>query len=199
MRMVMLPGLLLAGCQEAAETGAQKAQAQAAAVAQTFTPGEWETTSQLVAMDVPGVPAEVLKANIGQTNRFKSCMTEEMAKKPDANFFTNNSGTTSCKSERFDMSGGRLQAAMVCTDRTVPGQMRMTIDGRYTRDSYEVTSTMARSGAERSGRATPNRRRHCQCQTRDDGTFSSRSLHRTADQRTVRQSQFWCVGICPYE
>lgn len=145
MRMVMLTGLLLAGCQQAAETGEQKAQAQVAAVAQAFTPGEWETTSQLVAMDVPGVPPEVLKANLGQVNRFKSCMTAEMAKEPDANFFTNNSGTTSCKNERFDMSGGRLQAAMVCTDRNVPGQMRMTVDGRYTPDSYEATSTMERS------------------------------------------------------
>ena len=145
MRMMLLGGLLLAGCQQASETSANKAEAGQAAAAQAFTPGAWETTSQITAMDIPGMPEEMRKANVGQVNSFTSCMTPEMAKKPDANFFTNNSGTTSCKGERFDMSGGRLQAAMVCTDRNVPGEMRLTIDGTYTADTYQATSTMERS------------------------------------------------------
>jgi hypothetical protein len=145
MRMLLLTGLLLAGCQQAADKGENKAGKADAPAAQAFTPGAWETTSQITAMDIPGMPEEMSKANVGQVNRFTSCMTPEMAKKPDANFFTNNSGTTSCKGERFDMAGGRLQAAMVCTDRNVPGEMRLTIDGSYTADSYQATSTMQRS------------------------------------------------------
>lgn len=145
MRMMLLGGLLLAGCQQASETSASKAEAGQTAAAQAFTPGEWATTSEIVAMDILGMPEEMRKANVGQVNRFTSCMTPEMAKKPDANFFTNNTETTSCKGERFDMSGGRLQAAMVCTDRNVPGEMRLTIDGTYTADTYQATSTMQRS------------------------------------------------------
>jgi hypothetical protein len=145
MRMVLIGGLLLAGCQQASETSTNGAETPKAAAAQAFTPGEWATTSQIVEMDIPGMPEEMRKANVGQINRFTSCMTPEMARKPDANFFTNNSGTTSCKGERFDMAGGRLQAAMVCTDRAQPGEMRLTIVGTYTADSYQATSTMQRS------------------------------------------------------
>jgi hypothetical protein len=145
MRTMLLGGLLLAGCQQASDTSTNKAEMPRTAAAQAFTPGEWATTSQIIEMDIPGMPEEMRKANVGQVNSFTSCMTPEMARKPDANFFTNNAGTTDCKGKRFDMAGGQLKAAMVCTDRNTPGEMRLTIDGSYTADSYQATSVMQRS------------------------------------------------------
>ena len=121
--------------------------------------GEWAPSMDVseskdaftVKMEVPGMPPEIAKANIGQKNSFESCMTPEQAAKPPSDFFTNNNQTTNCTTESFAMAGGKLDATMICEDKNTPGKMRMTIKGDYQPTSYTATMTMVTDGAPNGG------------------------------------------------
>jgi hypothetical protein len=102
-------------------------------------------------MEVPGIPPEMAKANLGQKTSFEHCMTPEQAAKPPSDFFTNADKTTDCKGENFAMVGGKLNATMTCTDKNTPGKMVMTIVGDYQPASYTATMTMVRDGAPNGG------------------------------------------------
>ena len=153
--IMLLP---LAGCGDKPESGDQTvaagsggAPAPIAAEPIAFQPGKWKATSELIKMEVPGMPPEIAKANIGQKNSFESCMTPEQAAKPPSDFFTNNNQTTNCTTESFAMAGGKLDATMVCEDKNTPGKMRMTIKGDYQPTSYTATMTMVTDGAPNGG------------------------------------------------
>lgn len=148
--------LLLAGCGKAPEsvdkTAAVGVPAPAPVVAAPvrFQPGKWRQTSELVRMEVPGMPPELAKRNVGQKTSFDSCMTPEQAAKPPSKFFTN-ANDTSCTTKSFAMVGGRLDATMTCLNKHTPGEMTMTIKGDYQPASYTATMTMVTDGAPGGG------------------------------------------------
>jgi hypothetical protein len=151
--IMLLP---LAGCSDKPENGDKKAADSSAptpltAAPVTFQPGKWQATSELVSMEVPGMPPELAKANVGQKTSFESCMTAEQAAKPPSDFFTHNDATTSCTTQNFAMAGGKLDATMICEDRKTPGRMTMTLQGDYQPSSYTATMTMIRDGAPAGG------------------------------------------------
>jgi hypothetical protein len=153
--IMLLP---LAGCGDKPESGDQTAggdstaaPAPLAAKPITFDPGKWQATSELIKMEVPGMPPELAKANLGQKTTFEHCMTAEQAAKPPSDFFTNNNQTTNCTTEKFAMVGGKLDATMICEDRNTPGKMTMTIKGDYQPASYTATMTMVTDGAPNRG------------------------------------------------
>lgn len=151
---IILPFIILAGCGQKQETAtkAESGSASSAAAAPiTFQPGKWQATSELVSMEVPGMPPQIAKANVGQKTSFESCMTAEQAAKPPSDFFTHNDATTRCTTENFAMAGGKLDATMVCEDRKTPGKMTMTLKGDYRPTSYTATMTMVRDGAPAGG------------------------------------------------
>jgi hypothetical protein len=150
------PLLLLAACDKASDGGDKSAPsipapAPLAAQPVKFMPGKWQATSELMKMEVPGMPPEMAKANLGQKTSFEHCMTPEQAAKPPSDFFTNADKTTDCKGENFAMVGGKLNATMTCTDKNTPGKMVMTIKGDYQPTSYTATMTMVRDGAPNGG------------------------------------------------
>lgn len=153
--IMLLP---LAGCGDKPESGDQTAAAESggapaplAAKPNNFEPGKWQATSELIKMEVPGMPPELAKANLGQKTTFEHCMTAEQAAKPPSDFFTNNGPTTNCATESFEMAGGKLDATMICEDRNTPGKMTMTIKGDYQPTSYAATMTMVTDGAPNGG------------------------------------------------
>ncbi|MEP3226668.1 MAG: DUF3617 domain-containing protein [Parasphingorhabdus sp.] len=107
-------------------------------------PGEWENTVEIVDVKIEGLP-EGAPANFTDqmktTTVTKTCITEEQAKNPGAEFFAAQE-QTDCKVTKFDMSGGAIDSKMSCSNVGAPGEMNMAMNGQYGPSSYEMTMTM---------------------------------------------------------
>ena len=156
---VVIAGLV-AGCHSSPTVTANNASAaevadkvKAVAASGDFvSPGHWEGTATIEKMDMPGVPAamaERMRAQMAKGHSFASCLTEEEAKKPKADFF--GSGPE-CRYDHFTMGGGVIDAAMTCTEQGVP--RTMTMKGTYSADAYAMrvaSSTPETAGHPMSG------------------------------------------------
>ena len=126
-----------------------------AAADQAFVePGKWETKVGLLDVDIPGMPAQMaaqMKQSMAkmQENSFTSCLTEEEVKRPKEDFFAGSN--KDCRYDHFTMSGGKIDAALRCEGKPEGGAMNMTINGTYSRDSYEATMAMDVSGGREGG------------------------------------------------
>lgn len=111
----------------------------ASAAGGNLQPGEWEMKMEVVNVKVEGLPegvADQMKSQGGGINR--TCMTPEEARAPKGDIFTGeNAGN--CKSEDFKWEGGRIQGKTVCGGEGGTGQTAMTMDGRYTPQSIDMT------------------------------------------------------------
>jgi hypothetical protein len=113
-------------------------------------PGEWEMKMEVVNVKVEGLPegvADGMKSQAGGINR--TCMTEEEAKAPKGDIFTGDKAGN-CKSEGFKWEGGRIQGKTTCEGQGGTGQTVMTMDGRYTPQSIDMTM---KSDTEMMGKA----------------------------------------------
>lgn len=146
-----ISALSLAACGSADDAGADAAGglsseevADRASEAIRLEPGQYRSTAELVRIDIPGAPAQVVemmkRSMSGQNTTSEYCLTpedaangyEEMAK---------NSADGECSFARFDVDGGDIDAEMVC--RNVNGEnARMTLDGTGTSTSSDMTMTM---------------------------------------------------------
>lgn len=118
-------------------------------------PGRWEGTMTISGMEVPNLPAEAraqMKAQMGGDKPFVSCVTEEDVKQQKA-FFTGDAEDKSCKYDRFNLSGGKLDAVMSC-DRGGEGKATITMDGEYSADSYRMNVATQAKGAGPMGDMT---------------------------------------------
>jgi len=108
-------------------------------------PGEWENTVEIVDVKIDGLPegapAGMLDSMKGQTTTSKSCITEEQAKNPGAEFFAAQE-KTACEVNKFDMSGGAISSEMACNNMGAPGKMNMAMDGQYGPSSYDMIMKM---------------------------------------------------------
>jgi len=140
---LVLP-LLIIACSKPAEMPGNTVSATAVA-AETrklqLEPGQWETTTLITAMDIPGLPAGSTKAATGTRTTTSSCITPAEAARPDANIL---SGTKdgNCIYQRFSMAGGSIDAAMTCTPASAPGKVAMTLAGTHARDRFDVGMAM---------------------------------------------------------
>jgi len=153
---------LLAACNKGPQINEKNAsvgevanKVQAAAGDQGFVdPGKWETKVSVLDVDIPGMPAEMaaqMKQTMGkmQEHNFTSCLTEEEVKRPKEDFFAGNN--KDCRYDHFTMSGGKIDAALRCDGKGEGGAMTMTINGSYSRDSYEATMAMDVAGGREGG------------------------------------------------
>lgn len=154
-RIVMVPlaCFALAACNSSSvsltnatpEQVAKAAKDSGAAV--QLRPGQWETTVQVLSMDMPemkGMPpqfGERLKAQLMQPHVTKSCMTEEDAKKGPSRALAPDS---KCKFEKYEMSGGTIDAVMVCPGGQ--GDMKLQMHGTFAGDTMSVEQTMDMTG-----------------------------------------------------
>ncbi|HEX9947430.1 MAG TPA: DUF3617 domain-containing protein [Allosphingosinicella sp.] len=123
----------------ASDSGSASGSASASASEVTLQPGEWEMKMEVLNVKVEGLPegiAEGMKKEGAKASR--TCMTPEEAKGPKADIFTkDNPG--SCKSEGFTWAGGRIHGKTLCTGEGGVGNTQMTMDGRYTPQSIDMT------------------------------------------------------------
>ncbi len=108
--------------------------------------GQWETQLEIVDLKIDGLPegappnmADMMKSTMSQTT--KSCITEEQAENPGAEFFAAQD-QENCDVKEFDMSGGKIKSAMTCSAPDGAGSMTMTMSGDYTPSEYDMTMTM---------------------------------------------------------
>ncbi len=153
--------LALAACDKKADSGAavsvtnasqqEVAEKVAAATggdnAMMVEPGRWEGVVKIEEMNIPGLPPqarEQMKAQMGNENKFVSCVTPEDVKAKKA-FFTGDAKDKSCTYDHFTMAGGKIDAAMKC-NRGGDGKMAMTMNGNYAPQSYNMAITSEGQG-----------------------------------------------------
>ena len=112
----------------------------------TLEPGEWENKVEIVDVTIEGLPegasAGITDSMKGKVTTSKSCITEEEAKNPGAQFFAAQE-KTNCEVKKFDMSGGAVSSEMSCSNMGgTPGNMTMAMDGQYGPSSYDMTMNM---------------------------------------------------------
>jgi Asp-tRNA(Asn)/Glu-tRNA(Gln) amidotransferase B subunit len=123
----------------------ESAEAVAEKVAESdirMKPGRWEATMKMDKMEIPNLPPQakaMMDKQIGVTQTQASCLTPEQAERPAADFFQ--AGASGCKYDSFVMAGGKLDAAMVCTERGAEVKIDMT--GTYSETNYALTMNMA--------------------------------------------------------
>lgn len=153
--IVLAPAVLLAGCNKGVELKNASVEdvAEATKDAHFITPGQWSTTSEIVSVDLEGLPAEAQKMGasisqsmIGRKNSFESCVTEAESKKPAADLFAGG-GKGSCTYDKFVMAGGKIDAAMTCTSPNGPGKVTMSMNGDYGDDAYTINVAMKMPGS----------------------------------------------------
>jgi hypothetical protein len=111
----------LSGCGAADKKDA--AAKGAAAKAPKMQPGEYESTMQIVRMDVPGMADDMkakMQANlVGQKNSAKHCLTKQQADKDQGDMFKNiaaNGGN--CTMDSYKVNNGAVAGKMTCTGPT---------------------------------------------------------------------------------
>jgi len=151
MKRVFVAALLLAGCDSGVElTNASLAEvATAAEAAVKPKPGQWETTTELVAFDMGQVGiqdpriAEVFKKQIGQKQNVSACLTPEQSEKRLFGDIAPNAGAF-CRFAKFTMKNGQIDATMACRNA---GGSRLEVRqaGDYGADAVNIMATVKRT------------------------------------------------------
>jgi hypothetical protein len=121
--------------------------AKATANAQTLTPGQWSMTTEVVSVEMPGMPAQsaamkdqMAKALIGKQTVSENCVTPEQAKTPPTSMLAGgNAGD--CRFDKYAMAGGKMDATLVCKP-SAGGEMSMQMAGPFSGDSFALDATM---------------------------------------------------------
>ena len=100
-------------------------------------PGMWETTVEVVRMNMPNMPQGMATPTPPPTT-ISYCLTPEQAARPSADFLTGSGETGGCTYENFSMENGRIQGTVSCNAQGT--QMRSTLDGQFTPSSYEMNT-----------------------------------------------------------
>lgn len=114
-----------------------------------LTPGRWETTVEIVDLKMEGLPGDppagMMDSILGTKTTIKSCITKEQAEKPNADFLSARQDA-SCTYSSFDMTNGLINAAMTCRGKQQPGEMKLSMTGKYGADSYEMNQEVNMAG-----------------------------------------------------
>lgn len=149
---VMLAACSQAPEQQAAEKAPATARSEAAVKAEMakvarLAAGQWETTTTVTRLDIPGMPANVRDEVNRQMNRVTTvshCVTEADSEINAQELFRK-SAEGMCDYDRFTMSDGRIDAAMTCAGGEGGGTTNVTMRGAYTPNDYRVDMTMQAS------------------------------------------------------
>ena len=140
--------VLLAGC-SGSETDADGAQAVGDEISNAEVaakveaagvkpqPGLYKSTVVMTGIDVPGMPPEMKGHGAGQTITSDYCLTQAEV---DEGFeeLLKQGQNGECTYDSFNMTGGKMDAVMVC--KTPEGEARMTMTGDTTPTTAEFTA-----------------------------------------------------------
>ena len=107
-----------------------------------MTPGEWETSVELIDMTIPDMPPalrdKMMQSMRGPKVVGKQCVTQADVDKPNGGLFSGSKGK--CDYKSFSMSGGTIKAEMTCQGGPNDGAMAMTMDGTYSATQFALTN-----------------------------------------------------------
>jgi hypothetical protein len=139
---VALAALALAGCNQADKGPKTMEEAQKeAAKLERPQPGQYTQTMKVTKFEVPNAPPEMakqMKAAMGQAQTTSFCLTKEMADKGFEEMFREIGKDGECKYERFDVSGGKLDALLQCESKA-EGKGTITMAGTVGSQGSDVT------------------------------------------------------------
>lgn len=107
-------------------------------------PGLWESTMTLSDVSAPGMPPQALdqmRTMMGNGSTTKRCVTAEELKQVES-FVGQNSAN--CRFEHYRVSGGKIDGKARCMQG--PMTQDMTMNGRFTANSSDMTIRSAMSG-----------------------------------------------------
>lgn len=149
--LALAPLALLAACNSQPTVSATNASMAEVAVkakdALRIEPGEWQSKTQLIAFDLPGVKDQTM-ANMMREGMKKQqdkertyCVSAEDAQRFTTEMLGGDKGGE-CRFDTFNVAAGVLNAKMTCKGKEGPGAMTMTMTGPYTPTAQELTVDM---------------------------------------------------------
>ena len=92
-------------------------------------PGQWELASEVQRSSPRDDGPPALKAETGTKSNVSGCVAETERKRPPAALLA--ATEDSCEYRDFYMSGGRINATMVCKRPGLSGELRHSVNGNY--------------------------------------------------------------------
>jgi hypothetical protein len=132
---ILTPLLVLAACSE----GEQPAKKDAEAAPKQLTAGQWEMTSEVTKVTQRDKGKPALVATEGSKTTTSSCLAEADLKNPPPAFFVG--ADMDCTSRDAYMSRGRANVTLACKKAGLPGDIATVVNGTYTADSFEGTTS----------------------------------------------------------
>ncbi|HST36499.1 MAG TPA: DUF3617 domain-containing protein [Allosphingosinicella sp.] len=97
-------------------------------------PGQWETTVEILRMDIPNMQGVPIPKQGPVTVR--SCLTPEQARRPNGGFMTGARDQNGCNYENFSMAGGHVQGTVICNRQGTA--IRSTVNGTFSAEAYRM-------------------------------------------------------------
>lgn len=127
--------------------------------AQSLQPGQWEMTSQMTAVEIPGAPPEVqaqMRAQQGRTQTDRTCITPEQASNPLRQFRESMTGPgAGCQTSEDVFAGGVIRIRTTCQrPGGAQGSAQVTMEGTFTATTLAATVAISAQGANVAGPGT---------------------------------------------
>lgn len=113
-------------------------------------PGQYKQTMTVTKFEIPGAPPEAaaqLKNALGQSQDHSFCLTEAMSEKGFQDMFNKLGENGECKYERFDVSGGKLDALLQCQSAR-DGKGTIGLTGKITAEGSDVAVSIDQQGGQ---------------------------------------------------
>ena len=172
-QMILTAGLLaLAACggsegggNQAAAEGKQKPGAAAAGNLQ-MRPGQYEVTTEFLALEAPNMPPGMADMMKQQNQKSTNCVTEKEIREAQGGLFTGEEAKE-CTETSVKMEGGKMGGRLVCGKGDEATTMEVA--GTYSADSYNVQTTMIAKGTKMRSRTTGRRVGECPADEAKEG------------------------------
>lgn len=143
--------LALAGCDKSDKGPKTMEQAkQEAAQLERPKPGLYKQTMTITKFEIPGAPPEMaaqIQAAMTKAQEHDFCMTAEMANQGFRDMFDKVGKGGECKYERFDVSGGQLDAVLNCANAS-EGKGRIAMNGKVGEEGSDITVAIDQQGGQ---------------------------------------------------
>jgi len=131
--LIVIPLFLAAACSGGGEEN------KAVEAADSMQPGQWEISSEVTAFRSADKATPALKAAVGDKAAAPACIEAGKEDKPPAEMFAGVG--YECDYKNSYISGGRLNLSLECEREALEGKVMVSVEGTYTGDSLEGTST----------------------------------------------------------
>jgi hypothetical protein len=145
----VLAASTLGGCDKADKGPKSMEQAKAeAAQLERPKPGLYKQAMTITKFEVPGAPPQMaaqMQAAMSKAQESNFCMTAEMANQGFRDMFDKVGKNGECKYDRFDVSGGKLDALLHCENAT-QGKGTITLAGTVGEEGSDVVVSVDQQG-----------------------------------------------------